>query len=70
MKWLGNFGRFWYDFVVGDDWTTAPCVIAVGLLTWGAARVRIAAWPVMVIGTTAILVVSVLRARAKVRERG
>ena len=32
MKWLGRFGRFWYDFVVGDDWTIAIAVVlAVGL---------------------------------------
>ena len=27
MKWLAEFGRFWYDFVVGDDWTIAVAVI-------------------------------------------
>jgi hypothetical protein len=29
MKWLGRFGRFWYDFVVGDDWTIAAAVVLV-----------------------------------------
>jgi hypothetical protein len=32
VKWIGSFGRFWYDFVVGDDWTIAIVVVlAVGL---------------------------------------
>ena len=29
MKWLSQFGRFWYDFIVGDDWTIAAAVVAV-----------------------------------------
>ena len=28
MKHLAAFGRFWYDFVVGDDWTIAAGVVA------------------------------------------
>ena len=32
MTALESFGRFLYDFVIGDDWTTAVgVVIAVGL---------------------------------------
>lgn len=32
MTALESFGRFLYDFVVGDDWTTAVgVVVAVGL---------------------------------------
>ena len=31
MKWLARFGRFWWDFVVGDDWLVAVLVvIAIG----------------------------------------
>jgi hypothetical protein len=28
MKWLKNFGLFWYDFVIGDDWHVAALVVA------------------------------------------
>ena len=28
MKWLRNFGRFWWDFVIGDDWRVAALVFA------------------------------------------
>jgi len=29
---LRNFGRFWYDFVIGDDWRLAAgAVLALGL---------------------------------------
>lgn len=27
MKALAAFGRFWYDFVVGDDWKIAVSVV-------------------------------------------
>ena len=27
MKWLLQFGRFWYDFIVGDDWRIAVGVV-------------------------------------------
>jgi hypothetical protein len=33
MKFLKSFGRFWYDFIVGDDWKIAVAVVcALGLL--------------------------------------
>jgi len=28
MKWLRGFGRFWWDFVIGDDWRVAALVAA------------------------------------------
>jgi hypothetical protein len=35
VKFLKAFGRFWYEFIVGDDWKIAAAVvIAVALLTW------------------------------------
>ncbi|MBI1759145.1 MAG: hypothetical protein HYR62_07960 [Actinobacteria bacterium] len=34
MRFLGAFGRFWYDFVIGDDWKIAAAVVAA--LTLGA----------------------------------
>ncbi len=27
MKFLKAFGRFWYDFVIGDDWKIAVAVV-------------------------------------------
>jgi hypothetical protein len=32
IRFLMGFGRFWYDFIVGDDWKTAAAVvIALGV---------------------------------------
>jgi len=31
-KWLSRFGRFWWDFVVGDDWLVA--LLAIPAVLW------------------------------------
>ena len=28
MKALRAFGRFWYDFIIGDDWKIAVAVVS------------------------------------------
>jgi hypothetical protein len=35
MRFIVTFARFWYDFIVGDDWKVAIAVL-VALLTGGA----------------------------------
>ena len=30
MTWVRAFGRFWWDFIVGDDWLVAA-VVGLGL---------------------------------------
>jgi len=33
MKYVVAFGRFWWNFIVGDDWTVAAGVaLAIGLV--------------------------------------
>jgi hypothetical protein len=33
MNFVKAFGRFWYDFIIGDDWKIAVAVVlALGLL--------------------------------------
>ena len=27
MRALAQFGRFWYDFIIGDDWKIAVAVV-------------------------------------------
>jgi hypothetical protein len=60
---LAGFGRFWYRFIVGDDWTIAAAIFLALLATYALLRVGVAAWwltPLVVIG---ILGVSLRRAR-------
>jgi hypothetical protein len=32
VRFLRGFARFWYDFIIGDDWKIAAVVVAVLLL--------------------------------------
>jgi hypothetical protein len=36
VSYLRRISRFWYDFVVGDDWTVALGVVAALAATWFA----------------------------------
>jgi hypothetical protein len=44
MKYIVGFFQFWYDFIVGDDWTIAAGVIVALILTALLAHNNIAAW--------------------------
>ena len=57
MSRIAAFGRFWWDFVVGDDWVAAAGVIA-GL----ALTAALAAWWVLPIAVAIVLTMSVRRA--------
>jgi hypothetical protein len=54
MRWLKQFGAFWYDFVIGDDWRIAAAVVVgLALTTVVAHRTQLATWwlmPVVVLG--------------------
>lgn len=59
MKYLINFGRFWYDFIVGDSAVLAiggAAVLIVGslLARSGAHAAAEVALPVLVVGTLGI----------------
>jgi hypothetical protein len=44
MKHLATFGRFWYDFIIGDDWTIAASIaVAIAVTLW-LVRSNIQAW--------------------------
>jgi hypothetical protein len=64
MKYLVSFGRFWWDFVVGDDWIAAALVIAAIGATAALAAGGIAVWWVMPLAVAVVLYVSLRRAIA------
>ena len=67
MRFVVRFCRFWYDFIVGDDWTLAVVVaLAVGT-TFAAAHSGITAWWILPGATAVTLSGSVLRARRSKR---
>jgi hypothetical protein len=66
MKYLTGFFAFWYDFIVGDDWTVAAGVIVALAITALLAHNNIAAWWLMPLAVALMLSSSLWRvARGK-----
>jgi len=64
VKKIAAFGRFWWNFVVGDDWLSAAGVaIAIGA-TAAVAAGGVAAWWVLPVAVLLVLYVSLRRAIA------
>lgn len=64
MKYIREFFKFWYDFIVGDDWTVAAAVAAALVVVYWLAHLGLQVWwlmPAVVILATGL---SVWRARA------
>jgi hypothetical protein len=64
VRYLVSFGRFWWNFVVGDDWIAAALVIAAIGATAALAAGGIAVWWVMPLAVAVVLYVSLRRAIA------
>jgi hypothetical protein len=62
VRYVAAFGSFWWNFVVGDDWTAAAgIVVAIGA-TGALAASDIAVWWVMPLAVVVVLYVSLRRA--------
>lgn len=62
LSWIVGFGRFWYHFIIGDDWTMAVAV-AVGLVVSAVLNARgILAWWLIPLIVIAMLGFSLRRA--------
>ncbi|TJZ99636.1 hypothetical protein FCI23_44960 [Actinacidiphila oryziradicis] len=57
-----RFLHFWYDFVVGDDWTVAVGVVVALIVTALLAGGAIAAWWVLPVAVVLLLGLSLRRA--------
>lgn len=62
MNLIQRFGRFWYDFIVGDDPVVAIGVVIAMALTAFLTANGVNAWWLMVIGVFAPLTYSLYRA--------
>ena len=62
MRWLSRFGRFWWDFVVGDDWLVAALVVLAIGATAALATTSMAAWWLLPLAVVGLLAVSLRRA--------
>ncbi len=67
MTYVKRFLGFWYDFIVGDDWTIAAGVVGGLALTGVLARRGADAWWLMPLAVTLLLAVSLWR---EVRQAG
>jgi len=59
---LRAFLRFWYDFVVGDDWRVAVAVIVALALSYAVSTTSFPAWPILPAAVAVILPVTLRRA--------
>lgn len=62
MSRVAAFGRFWWEFVVGDDWLAAAGIaLAIGA-TAALAAARITAWWLLPLSVLLVLHFSLRRA--------
>jgi hypothetical protein len=61
MRHVGAFLRFWWNFVVGDDWRGAAGLAVILPLTWALAHHGLPAWWLLPSGVAVVLASSVLR---------
>lgn len=65
MKYVMGFFQFWYDFIVGDDWTVAAAVVVALAATALLAHAGVAAWWLLPVAVVLFLANSVRRVAAK-----
>ncbi len=62
MKRIRAFGRFWWNFVVGDDWRSAAGVVFAIGATAALVAGGVDAWWLMPVAVAAVLWLSLRRA--------
>ena len=62
MSRLAAFGRFWWEFVIGDDWVVAVLVVLGIGATAVLAAANVAAWWLLPVAVLAVLWLSLRRA--------
>jgi hypothetical protein len=59
---VGSFCRFWYEFIVGDDWRIAMGVVAaLGITALLARTTALPVWWILIVVVLALLPFSVRR---------
>lgn len=67
MRYLVSFARFWWDFIVGDDWLVAVGVVIAFGLTGLLAHHGLSAWWLLPPVVMALLSVSLYRVGRRTR---
>ena len=70
MTYVKRFLGFWYNFVIGDDWSIAAAVAVSLGLTWILVQQGLNPWWLMPLAVFAALAISLRRAVSKVERSG
>jgi hypothetical protein len=62
VGFLVGFGRFWYEFIVGDDWTIAAAIVAALIVTNVLVRAHVESWWLLPLIVIVFLTASLWRA--------
>lgn len=68
-KYVSGFFKFWYDFIIGDEWQVAAAILWAFLVTYSSSLVYIQAWYIVPIAVSVLLYQSVLNATPKGKDR-
>ena len=61
MRYVAAFGRFWWNFIVGDDWRVAAGLTVAFAGTWVLTHHGVTAWWLLPLAVVLLLVGSVAR---------
>jgi hypothetical protein len=70
VKYLGHFARFWYDFIVGDDWRLAAGTVLILTVVHFVADRYTGSWWLLPTGVLLLLATSVHVAARSARAHG
>jgi len=69
IRRLRALGAFFWDFIVGDDWTIAVAVVVGVAATALLAHAGLAAWWLLPLVVVGVLVSSILRRQRELRRQ-
>ena len=61
MSYVVAFGRFWWNFIVGDDWHVAAGLAVAFAGTWALTHHGVTAWWLLPLAVVLLLAGSVVR---------
>ena len=61
MNAVRRFGRFWWDFIIGDDWRIAAGVVVALAAAAALATTDVPAWWLLPAAVAAVLYLSLRR---------
>lgn len=61
MRYLRSFARFWWNFVVGDDWRAAAGLAVTLALVWLLERAGFDVWWLLPLGVAVVLTAAIRR---------